>query len=197
MTKQISITVDEQLEQELISRGWVSDEAMKEIIPHIAETALSRFNDSSLCHCGGLEHAAENPNTAVEFDYETNEFQIVNKIGSRRSMLPIRYCFYCGGRAPRSIRESLFEYVPPEEYTRIATLFKDVRTIEDAVKMFGQPDHDIPGGDIRKDDLETWSIVSRSVIYTNVSDIADVRLAFSTGGAVELGIQGKPKSRTS
>jgi hypothetical protein len=197
MPKQISITVDERLEKELISRGWVSDETMEQIIPHIAETALSRFNDSSLCHCGGLEYAAENPNHAVEFDYGTNEFQIVKRIGPCESILRIRFCFYCGGRAPRSMRESLFDYVPSEEHARIAQLFKDIRTIEDAIKLFGQPNQDIPGGDVRKDDSETWSIVSRSIVYTNVSDIADVRLVFSTGGGVELGIQGKPKSRTS
>jgi hypothetical protein len=194
--KQISIFLDENTERELISRVGETASTLEEVASQTLAVASRNLANVAECNCGGLEFAANNPSIPVEFDAETHEYQIVKITDSYQTRVPIRFCFCCGGRAPASKREQLFEFIPASETTRLAQLFKGIHRLEDAIKLFGPPDQDIPKGMIRTDFGEdnNESVVYRSVVYSRLSDIADVRLTEQSNGNVMLSVTGKPKN---
>lgn len=88
------------------------------------------------CKCGFLERFAKDPNKPINFDKETNEYFIsYHKGGS----LIIRHCFICGGKAPASLRSSLFVIIPEREKERLHELTKDIDTLRKAIKVLGKP----------------------------------------------------------
>ena len=64
----------------------------------------------TLCVCGYLERASEEPEVPIVFDAKVNEYHIAN-IGKNGGHRVIYHCPWCGGAAPRSKRASLFATV--------------------------------------------------------------------------------------
>ena len=99
------------------------------------------------CDCGWLQQAANDSSVPVGFDSATNEYYL--RVGTRAEVearYVIRYCPNCGGDAPVSHRETLFEVITPEEHMRLRTLWSNLHTRDDVLRAWGPPDEVIPQG---------------------------------------------------
>jgi hypothetical protein len=139
-----------------------------------------------LCHCDRLDEAADDPNYAIVFDESTNEYQLESRDG--RGHYVIFHCPSCGGRTPASRRERLFAKPSREELQRLKELTKDIRTIEDALRILGTPEWDNPRGMTSSkpatDGSPPVTTVHRTICYYELSDTADVCVTeFGSAGA--------------
>ena len=73
-----------------------------------------------LCCCGYLERAGLDPESPIDFDTRTNEYQFKYMVagGKGEGSLIIYHCPFCGGAAPESLRDALFETVTVSERQR-------------------------------------------------------------------------------
>ncbi|QGM46007.1 DUF6980 family protein [Methylocystis heyeri] len=181
----------------------MSDDAEKELMLRAANRGRSLEETASeilsaptkwwACNCGGLERSAADPGSPVQFDEETNEYHLVMKADSFESRTLIRYCCFCGGRAPASKRRQLFEPVSGEEIARLQGIFNGIHTFEEAALSLGPPDRDVPGGVAQAEIDGSRAISSRYVVYSKISDKTDVALTDSGDGEVAISYIGKPK----
>lgn len=103
--------------------------------------------DPYACGCGWLERAANDPSVPIGFDAQVNEYYLRGGTpGGVESKYVIRFCPSCGGDAPVSHRESLFEVITPEELVRLQTLRSGLKTKADVLRAWGKPDDEIPNG---------------------------------------------------
>jgi hypothetical protein len=152
--------------------------------------------EKGTCKCEWLERAADDPKTPVEFDAELNEYHIIR---GRKNFLMIYYCPFCGGSAPKSRRDRLFHTLTDAERQRLVTLTKDMRTVEDVTRAFGEPNIRQPVGmtiteperDGKPETTQSYPVL----IYTKLSDIADVHVAVYPTDRVGISFQGKGKKR--
>jgi hypothetical protein len=139
-----------------------------------------------LCSCGYLERAANDPKSPIVFDKLTHEYQFVypdpqaDIIPRGKATLIIYHCPFCGGAAPPSQRDLLFSIITPDEEQRPRELLADVRTIDDALRILGQPDLDLDAGVTRRQHETSGtgpSIESfRSLTYSGLSKTVDVQI---------------------
>ena len=99
--------------------------------------------NTPLCECHLLERMAQEPSVPIAFDAALNEYNITTAEGGT---VRIYHCFFCGGRAPESRRDSLFHHVTEEELQRLSALTKELRTVPALEAAFGKPDRDDPSG---------------------------------------------------
>ena len=134
------------------------------------------------CTFDWLQNLADEPSSPIAYDHRgTSEYQIryVGATGEVGSIV-LYHGPFCGGTCPKSTRGSLFAVVPKSEEDRIYKLFEAVRTIEDSFSLVGKPDIE------QTDGAGTYSAFSeteptkierfRTIIYTQLSDVADVRV---------------------
>lgn len=133
------------------------------------------------CKCSYLERASDEPDNPIVFDVKMNEYHLTHfdlaGTGRQRYSI-IRYCPWCGGAAPSSKRGTFFAHITDAESRRLRDLASGVKTVEDAIARFGQPNQDSPNG------LTTTSaatdtkpsVVSsyRLLRYTGLSELANV-----------------------
>ncbi len=107
---------------------------------------MSDAEEKPRCSCDWLDAANAEPDVPIRFDPRTNEYSLVyaNPEGERR--LIIYYCPFCGGAAPESTRGSMFARVTDAEIARLKELLASVDTIDDALRVLGPPDEDMPAG---------------------------------------------------
>lgn len=145
-----------------------------------------------ICDCGYLERMAEHPKCPVKFDEELNEYHIV---GEGEGYWMIYYCPFCAGSAPKSRRDRLFHRISDAEQHRLCNLTKDLRTVQDVTAAFGEPDiyQKIGCVTTTPERREKPSITkSRPVmIYTKLSEIADVHVTVHPTDRVDVHFQGK------
>ena len=126
----------------------------QDVARHVLAQASERWREDvgfrRPCLCRSLERAANDPDSPLVFDTKTNEYHIVKETERGSTELVLRYCFFCGGKAPISKRGELFARVSQEEKARLVFICKDIRTFDDAIGAFGQPEHDFPMGARRK-----------------------------------------------
>jgi hypothetical protein len=144
-----------------------------------------------------MEHAAHNPDSPIVFDKELNEFNFECALPGHehKSQLRIYHCPFCGGAAPKSLRPTLFAIVSQEEQQRLRDLLKEAHTIDDVIRLLGAPEQDypdgvqtqIPEGEGRPPSWQSF----RSIIYTELSRTADVRITDYPGRRVGISINGK------
>ncbi len=128
-----------------------------------------------ICDCGALENAAKEPDHAIRWNEQMNEFYIAHGKGGR---MMVYYCPFCGGRTPDSRRASFFAHVTQQEEHRIFELFRGIRKASDVVARFGAPDEErefaggrrTPG---RRGEPERGEIF-RGLVYKNLSPVADI-----------------------
>jgi hypothetical protein len=197
--KRVSILIDEAIERFLEAEIPDTGQPLDERVSRLLKEISSAYWLPRECDCGGLELAASDPQIPVEFESETNEYAIVARTDTHTSRTTIRYCFHCGGAAPPSRRHELFERVDQREAARISSLFIGIETLEQAIATFGAPDQDIPRGIIKTyiDHPEIEPEVARSIVYSNLSEVADVRLSTGSNGKLQIGITGKAKKPSS
>lgn len=145
-----------------------------------------------ICDCRTLERMADEPKCPVEYNAELNEYHIV---GEDSGHWLIYYCPFCGGSTPKSRRDRLFHRITGHEQLRLCNLTKDLRTAQDVTNAFGQPDINHQVGRVtttpeRKGKPEITK--SRPVmVYTKLSEIADVYVTIRPNDRVDIHFQGK------
>ena len=136
-----------------------------------------------MCDCNNLWRCSKDPENPIVFDPEMNEFHL--KYGNHSMM--IYYCHFCGGRAPvESKRSSFFTEPTDAERSRLIELTQNVKTLSQTLESFGQPDHDFPTGeswtDPTKDGKPETTLFYRNLVYSKLSDTAEVRVRGGPGG---------------
>lgn len=139
-----------------------------------------------VCTCSVLEMASKEPNHPIHFDPQMSEYYI--SFGSGGRML-IRYCPFCGGQTPESSRESFFAHVSIEEEIRIRHMFDGIRTVGDVLSRYGPPDQELDGGSSarfpEREGTPARGEVFRTMLYRELSTVADVVFRVGTGDAVQ------------
>lgn len=163
------------------------------------------------CECRYLENAADDPDSPILFDETTGEYQFQYD-EQRRSRfqhlsravwgdaghyatLIIYHCPFCGGAAPESKRHLLFETISREEESRLSELLKNIKSIDDAIQQFGQPDFDGQSATKTPESEHHPSKIEhhRDIRYHGLSDVADVWIIERPDGSAYWQLQGKPK----
>src|SRR5262245_38588879 len=150
--------------------------------------------EKGTCKCEWLERAADDPKTPVEFDTELNEYHIVR---GPKDFLMLYYCPFCGGSAPKSKRDRLFHTLTEAERLRLVTLTKDMRTVDDVTRAFGEPDFRQPVGMVvttperggKAETTQSYPVL----IFTKLSKIANVHVTVYPTDRVGISFQGKGK----
>jgi len=137
---------------------------------------LSRTEE--YCDCGALQRAAEDDATPVEFDKKLNEFHLVYGLErSGKMMMP--HCFFCGGKAPESLRASLFTRPSREELNRLIELTRPLKTLQETLAALGEPESDREASTIitqpEKDGLPEEARAYRTLTYDGLSDTVRVK----------------------
>ena len=153
------------------------------------------------CACNWLENAAKDPHVPVGFDTQVNEYYVErrNDRGEVAGQMVVRFCPFCGGAPPPSIRDSLFEYVTSEEYLRLTELTKSMKTISDVLAGFGEPSDDLPCGFAEttpeKDGQPARTINYRVLRYENLSPTALVDVIVQGDDRVRFSYITKPRAK--
>jgi hypothetical protein len=150
--------------------------------------------EKGTCKCEWLERAAENPKTPIEFDADLNEYHLVH---GPKDFSMIYYCPFCGGSAPKSKRNRLFHTLNDAERLRLVELTKDMRTVGDVTRAFGEPNirHSVgmvvsrPERDGKPETTQAYP----ELIFTQISDIADMHVTVYPTDRVGICFQGKPR----
>ena len=146
------------------------------------------------CKCDWLERAADDAKTPVEFDPKLNEYHIVR---GPKDFLMIYFCPFCGGSAPKSRRDRLFHTLTDAERERLVRLTKDMRTVEDVTRAFGQPDIRQPVGLVvtkpERDGKPETTQSYPALVFTKLSDTADIYVTVYPTDRVGIRFQGKGK----
>jgi hypothetical protein len=149
------------------------------------------------CTCGYLEKAADDPENPIVFDERTSEYQFIYQRSGEegRSMSVIYHCPFCGGAAPESQRDRLFAAISDTEMDRIALLVGPIETIQQAIDKLGPPQMDSYGviRNVRRDDPNNPPTIQRcrELLYTTLSEVADVRITEAPGNRVSFTLSGK------
>jgi hypothetical protein len=144
-----------------------------------------------ICDCGVLERASRESDHSIRWDERLNEYYIAH--GKGRMML--YYCPFCGGSTPKSRRSLLFHTLTDAERHRLTNLTKDMRTVQEVTGTFGEPDIHQPVGcvittperDGKPETTESYPVM----IYTKLSEIADVHVTIYPADRVGISFQGK------
>jgi hypothetical protein len=149
------------------------------------------------CDCGWLENAAKDPDLPVVFDKRTGEFHIVRSGEPSGSYSVIYHCPFCGGSAPESKRDDLFEFITPAEMARLNQLTHGVLKVSEAIAKFGEPEDDLPAGHSETtcagQGLPPRTEWFRTLRYTNLSDTAIVDIVVSASDGVHFVFMPKAK----
>lgn len=144
------------------------------------------------CKCRWAQDVIAEPDNAVAFDSETNEYQFLTRKGGS---LVIYHCPFCGGVMPRSKRADLFAYITEAERQKLAKLTSTLKSVADAVRVLGKPAYDEPTGRVVRTPAKGRrppGIASYRVLtFTRVSDTADVQLIDYGPEGIRFTYQGK------
>ncbi len=149
------------------------------------------------CTCGYLERAADDLANPIVFDQQTSEYQFTYQEPGLDgpSMLVIYHCPFCGGAAPESRRDLLFAAISPAEQERLAQLLSPIETIQEALDTLGPPQMDgySVERNLRRDDPNNPPTIQRrrELLYTTLSEVADVRITERPTGGVSWLLSGK------
>jgi len=148
------------------------------------------------CKCGFLEREANHADSPVRFDAKLNEYHFIHRMSTgEEAMMMIYHCPFCGGRAPKSRRGDLFHRLTHAEQRRLSGLTKDLRTVQDVAMAFGEPDirqpigmmQTIPERDGKPETTQSYPVM----IYTKLSETADVHVTIYPADRVGISFQGK------
>jgi hypothetical protein len=153
-------------------------------------------NRVARCKCGYLEDQANHPDSPISFDPQLNEYHFIHLSRTMGEVeMMIYHCPFCGGRAPKSRRDNLFHRITHAELQRLSELTKCLRTIQDVMGTFGEPDIRQPVGttittperDGKPETTQSYPVM----IYTKLSNTADVHVTVYPMDKVAFAFQGK------
>lgn len=150
--------------------------------------------DAPRCECRWFDRASKNPNIPVTFDEQTNEFHLTYLDGGGYSVF--YHCPFCGGRAPESIRKTLFTEVSHDEASRLHLLTKEVTTEEQLIQLLGQPDTilEISGGSTNpgtESEPPETSIGGRRLVFEKFSGTANINVRIDRYGKLKFSFMAK------
>lgn len=151
-------------------------------------------SDARDCGCNWFERAAKDDSIPVVFDELMNEYHLVSSNGQDYSLF--YHCPFCGGKAPDSLRGTYWTEVSHEESRRLEMLTRDIKTSAELFEIFGDPDHDFEiGGGITSPATENeppeTKLHPRRVVYTNLSDTADVHVSIDRYDRLRFSYRGR------
>ena len=148
------------------------------------------------CKCKYLERESNISDSPIRFDPDLNEYNFVYRTtDGGEAKLSIYHCPFCGGRAPKSKRSTLWATLSWAERFRLIKLTKHLRTLDDVLRAFGQPDTDdaaglvvsTPGWFGKPEKTQGYRVLA----YTKLSDTADVHVTVYPTDKVGFTFQGK------
>ena len=97
-----------------------------------------KFRKWGKCNCKTLQNYVNSP---IQYDPKLNEYSICYD-DDRGAHCKIRmyFCFFCGGRLPKSNRDKLFTKPSVIEKFKAGLLVRNVKTEEDIIRILGEPD---------------------------------------------------------
>ena len=153
------------------------------------------------CECGYLDREASDPDSPIQFDRELNEYYFAHQIthdgGTQaKGKLSLYHCPFCGGRAPESRRDDLFHRLTEAERQRLMRITKDLKTVQEVVSAFGEPDIRQHSGMViikpgRADEPEC-SQSYPVMIYKGLSEVSDVDVIVYPDDKVGITLRSKP-----
>jgi hypothetical protein len=161
---------------------------------------MSISKTEEYCTCGSLQRAAETAGAPVKFDKDMNEFLLTGGLDGAHDVI-MRHCFFCGGRAPESLRQNLFARLTDDERWRLIDLMKPLKTAEDVIATLGEPDRDMEVGSSttrpERDGMPEETTYYRNLLYHNLSETAEVRVIVYPAGMVAFSFTGKALNKMS
>jgi hypothetical protein len=150
------------------------------------------------CTCSFLERSARDPSLPIVYDQESNEYHIEfearGKVTGTGSLM-IYHCPFCGGTAPKSQRDKLFAVIPRDEADRLYELFSNIKTLDEVLQQFGEATFDLPDGDGTERPEKGGKPPAierfRTLVYSNLSEVADVRVTDYHKDRVHVTLVGK------
>jgi len=146
-----------------------------------------------ICDCRVLEHASREPDHPIRWDERLQEYYIVYGKSGR---MMIYYCPFCGGSTPKSRRSLLFHSLTDEEQRRLSNLIKGLETVQGVKAAFGEPDIYQPQGERKtipeRDGKPETTTVYSVMIYTKLSDVANIHVTVCGMDSVGFGFHSKP-----
>ncbi len=144
------------------------------------------------CTCGCLARWAADPALPIEYDAEFDEYHFFTPTDRRDHFWFIHYCPGCGHRMPKSKRVRLPE--PSEtEAKAIRERTKDVKTVEDVIRVLGEPDKRFvpPPQDPLEKKIYGLTDIRLVLVYRSIAETADVHIQEDEHGEVSVFIDGK------
>ena len=155
---------------------------------------LSLSHKTSINLLNTLQEAADNPLLPIEFDLQVDEFHLIYKDGIQGHSI-LYHCFFCGGKASESKRHLLFATISEDERFRLREVTTQLKTLDDVLVNFGKPDQDHENGVMimvpEMGDNSPKEQSYRSLVYENLSDVADIRVTVYPNERVGIGFTGK------
>jgi len=154
---------------------------------------MPRPKKTDECKCGLLGRMADDPADPIKFDPKLNEYHIRRQGNGGYSV--IRFCPFCGGRAPKSKRSSLFHQLTGAERHRLTELTRNLRTVKDVIASLGEPDVKGLSMAITKAEKEGMPETTQNypvMTYSKLSDVANVHVQVYPTDRVAITFQGKP-----
>lgn len=134
------------------------------------------------CRCRILQQCADDPTVPIRFDPDLDEFSVDCDEGRAAHMM--RYCFWCGGRLPRSRRGELFTKPSRSETRDVRNKLSNAATFSELIKTLGPPDQEFESGSEN---------VVRQVTYTRLWTTLDLIVFERPDGSFDFGVAGKFK----
>jgi len=150
------------------------------------------------CACGWLERHAADLNCPVVFKENFNEYQLSWEKGPNGvSSALFYYCPFCGGKAPKSIRDSYFYSLTPDDVKRLNELTAGLKTIDEVKAKFGEPSSESWGRARENPENGTGELTVRSqiIVYDSISEVAYVQAMSLPGRELEFTYTPKPKGK--
>src|SRR6266404_1479434 len=153
---------------------------------------LSDTQSMPECGCGLVLGWANEPNIPIEYDSEFNEYCLIAQ-DSRKTIL--YYCPICGGHLPKTERTSLFTTPSTEEIIEINERLKSVTTMDDVVRILGEPDERYGPiiNDPEKKRVYGMKDVRQGLRYTSLAKTLVLTVQENEDGRIHVIFEGKPK----
>lgn len=139
------------------------------------------------CQCKAVECAASDSNCPVEFDATLNEYNIVSIDGRHRYRL--YFCWFCGGKLPRSKRSRLFKTPLAAEVNSMKKEVAIIHSVADAVDRLGKPDAQYDAG--IDEQLSSGVRCQRQLIYSSRWRSLVLTVREGRDGTVDFAYAGK------
>ena len=154
---------------------------------------IKRKSPKRKCACNWLHNSAEDPDIPIVFDARLNEFHLQRNGDKGYSM--VYFCPICGYAAPDSLRGSLFARISHKEHRRLDELTQHLKTLDEVLAALGTPNRDQPHGfgsmTPATDNQPPTHNTYRVLVYTELSDVAEVHVTVYPLDRVYISYQGK------